>query len=148
MSREMKQRTATAKKPAVFATYGPTASRALPETSFGSTDYSALKRHSSTAHSRLLQSFDQVKIAESSDIAVHVCLGVCSHHDAANGVDSSRIRRIEVLPGSSLSASHIDLDQSPESRRSERQTNCVHLPTRPWAPRRFARRGPVAARRR
>ena len=85
----MKQRTATAKKPAVFATYGPTASRALPETSFGSTDYSALKRHSSTAHSRLLQSFDQVKIAESSDIAVHVCLGVCSHHDAANGVDSS-----------------------------------------------------------
>src|SRR6266478_7994674 len=29
-----------------------------------------------------------------------------------NGVDSSRIRRIEVLPGSSLSASHIDLDHS------------------------------------
>src|SRR6266852_6339378 len=58
----------------------------------------------------LLQSFDQIQIAERSNIAVDVSLGVSGHHDTVDGIDSGGIRWIEFLPEFSLSCGDVDLD--------------------------------------
>src|ERR1700687_1244693 len=57
----------------------------------------------------LLEAFNQIKVAEGSNVAVHISLGIRGHDDAVNGIDSSGIGWIQLLPYLPLSGRYVDL---------------------------------------